>query len=116
MPIHFRQRNNWWKIMLFPYFSALVRKFITYTNGHIGLTILPTIKVLYLDMKPIVAHRVSIGAFCDKTPDVPVGMTGQVPETSRFLDALEKKYREDHQLMANALSFGEYGKAGGQNV
>lgn len=75
-----------------------------------------TIKVLYQDMKPVMAHRVSIGAFCDKTPDVPVGMTDQVPETSRLLDALEKKYREDHQLMADALSFGDYGKAGGSHV
>ena len=75
-----------------------------------------TIKVLYQDMKPIMAHRVSIGAFCDKMPSVPVGMTEQVPETSRFLDALEKKYKEDHRLMANALSFGDYGKAGGSHV
>ena len=75
-----------------------------------------TIKVLYQDIKPIVAHRVRIGAFCDKTPDIPVGMTGQVPETSRFLDALEKKYKKDHRLMANALSFGDYGKAGGSHV
>ena len=75
-----------------------------------------TIKVLYQGMKPVMAHRVSIGAFCDKTSDVPVGMTDQVPETSRLLDALEKKYREDHQLMADALSFGDYGKAGGSHV
>lgn len=75
-----------------------------------------TIKVLYQDMKPITAHRVRIGAFCDKTPDVPIAMTEQIPETSRFLDALEKKYKEDHRLMANALSFGDYGKAGDRNV
>lgn len=74
------------------------------------------IKVLYQDMEPIMAHRVKIGAFCDKKSPLPVAMTDKLPETSRFLDALEKKYREDHQLMANALSFGEYGKAGGQNV
>ena len=55
-----------------------------------------TIKVVYQDMKPIMAHRVSIGAFCDKTVDVPVGMTDKIPETSRFLDAMEKKYKEDH--------------------
>lgn len=74
------------------------------------------IKVLYQDMEPIMAHRVKIGAFCDKKSPLPVAMTDKLPETSRFLDALEKKYREDHQLMANALFFGEYGKAGGQNV
>lgn len=75
-----------------------------------------TIKVLHQDMKPVMAHRVRIGAFCEKTPGVPVGMTEQVPGTSRFLDALEKKYKEEHKLMANALSFGDYGKAGGRHV
>lgn len=74
------------------------------------------IKVLYRDMEPIYASRVRIGSFCDKTPTVPVGMTDTKPETSRLLDALEKKYREDHKLMADALSFGDYGKAGGENV
>lgn len=75
-----------------------------------------TIKVLYRDMEPVMAHRVRIDAFCDKTPPLPVGMTKKVPETSRFLDALEKKYKEEHQLMANALSFGDYGKVGGSHV
>ena len=75
-----------------------------------------TIKVLYRDMEPVLAHRVRIDAFCDKIPTLPVGMTDTVPETSRFLDALEKKYKEEHQLMANALSFGDYGKVGGSHV
>ena len=75
-----------------------------------------TIKVMYRDMEPVIAHRVRIDAFCDKIPPVPVGMTEQIPENSRFLDALEKRYKEDHQLVANALSFGEYGKAGGSHV
>ena len=75
-----------------------------------------TIKVLYRDMPPVMAHRVKIGAFSDKKPAFPVAMTDKVPETSRLLDALEKKYRADHHLMADALSFGDYGKAGGQNV
>ena len=74
------------------------------------------IKVLYQDMEPIRAHRVKIGAFCDKKSPVPVAMTDKLPETSRFLDALEKRYKEEHQLMANALSFGDYGKAGGSHV
>ena len=75
-----------------------------------------TIKVQYRDMLPIMAHRVVIGAFCDKKEPLPIAMTDKVPETSRFLDALEKKYKQDHHLMANALSFGDYGKAGGQDV
>ena len=75
-----------------------------------------TIKVMYRDMEPIMAHRVRIEAYCDKTPSVAVGMTQTVPETSRLLDALEKKYREDHRLMADALCFGDYGKAGGSHV
>lgn len=75
-----------------------------------------TVRVRYRDMEPIAAHRVKIGAFADKKPPVPVAMTDQLPETSRLLDALEKKYREDHEMMANALSFGDYGKAGGNHV
>ena len=74
------------------------------------------VKVMYRDMEPVYAARVRMGSFCDKTPDVPAGMTNQIPETSRFLDALEKKYREDHKLMADALSFGDYGKTGDRNV
>lgn len=75
-----------------------------------------TIRVTYRDAEAVTAHRVRIGSFCDKKPAVPVGMTDAVPETSRLLDALEKKYREDHRLMANALSFSEYGKAGERHV
>ncbi len=75
-----------------------------------------TVKVRYRDMEPIAAHRVKIGAFANKKPPIPVAMTDQLPETSRLLDALEKKYREDHEMMANALSFGDYGKAGGNHV
>lgn len=89
-------------------------------NAEVEITYDPmnteTIKVLYRDMEPVMAHRVRIDAFCDKTPPLPVGMTDKIPETSRFLDALEKKYKEDHQLIANALSFGDYGKAGGAHV
>ena len=74
------------------------------------------IKVMYQDMEPIKAHRVEIGAYSDKKMPVPVAMTDKVPETSRLLEALEKKYKEDHQIVANALSFGDYGKAGAGNV
>lgn len=75
-----------------------------------------TIKAMYRDMEPVMAHRVCITAFCDRTTPMPIGMTDKSPETSRFIDALEKKYKEDHHLMPNALFFGDYGKAGGSHV
>ncbi|MEY8336777.1 hypothetical protein AALB16_01930 [Lachnospiraceae bacterium 62-35] len=57
-----------------------------------------------------------IRAFASKVPPVPLGMTGTIPETSRLLDALEKKYKEDHGQMARALSFEGYGKEAGSYV
>ena len=71
-----------------------------------------TITVRYGKMDEIKAHPVRIGAYAAKAPARPIGMTDDLPETSRFLDALERKYKEDHVNAARALSFGEYGKAG----
>ena len=69
-----------------------------------------TIMVYCKGAEPVAAHRTEIGAYASKVPPVPAGMTGGIPETSRLLDALEKKYREDHRQMAKVLSFEEYGK------
>ena len=74
-----------------------------------------TVTVHYAGLEPITATRIRIGAFSDKKPSLPVGMTSE-PETSRFLNALEKRYKEEHGIMADALSFGDYGKAGGTDV
>ena len=74
-----------------------------------------SITVSFPGIDPIEAHRVRIGAFADKKPELPVGMTKK-PESSRFLDALEKRYNEEHRMMADALSFGDYGKAGADDV
>ena len=71
-----------------------------------------TITVRHGRMDEVKAHPVKIGAFADKTPVRPAGMTDMLPETSRFLDALEKKYKADHKVMAGALSFAGYGKEG----
>ncbi len=75
-----------------------------------------TVEVRCRGTQALLAHRMEIGAFSSKVPPVPMGMTGSVPETSRLLDALEKKYKEDHGQMARALSFGEYGKEAGRHV
>ena len=71
-----------------------------------------TITVRHGKMDEIKAHPIKIGAFADKNPVRPAGMTDMLPETSRFLDALQKKYNEDHRVMAGALSFAGYGKEG----
>lgn len=70
------------------------------------------IEVRYQGIAPIKAKPVRIGAFVDKKPVVPVGMTDQIPKSSRLLDALEKKYKENHRLFADAISFAGYGKEG----
>ncbi len=75
-----------------------------------------TVRVCCRGTAPLLAHRVEIGASASKVPAVPMGMTGSIPETSRLLDALEKKYKEDHGQMARALSFGDYGKEAGNHV
>ena len=69
-----------------------------------------TITVRHGKMESILAKPVTISAYASKNPERPAGMTDKLPETSRFLDALAKKYKEDHNIMANALSFGDYGR------
>ena len=71
-----------------------------------------TIEVRHGKLDVLYAHPIDIGPHAKKDPVLPVGMTDVKPETSRLLDALEKKYKESHNMMANALSFGDYGKAG----
>ena len=71
-----------------------------------------TVTVRYGKMDAIQAHPITIGAYAKKNPERPIGMTNELPETSRFLDALEKRYKEEHRITAQALSFADYGKAG----
>ena len=72
-----------------------------------------TVAVRCRGTEPLQAHRMKIGAFSSKVPPVPMGMTGSVPETSRLLDALEKKYKEDHGQMARAFPSGSTGRRRG---
>ena len=71
-----------------------------------------TVEVRHGKLEVIQAHPVQIGPHASKEPVLPAGMTERKAERSRFLDALEKKYKEDHKMKADALSFGDYGKAG----
>lgn len=75
-----------------------------------------TITVHYPGMEPFTAQPVKIGAFCDKNPSLPVSMQEIVPESSRFLNVLEKKQEQSRSRMADAISFGQFRKDGGRNV
>ena len=68
--------------------------------------------VSYRDMPPIEARPVAISPFCDRKPELPVSMQSPEPETSRFLDVLEKKHAESQVKLANAISFSRYRKEG----
>lgn len=71
-----------------------------------------TIEVRHGKLDVIHAHPIEIGAYAKKESELPVSMTEELPERSRLLDALEKKYKEEQKMKADALSFGDYGKAG----
>lgn len=72
--------------------------------------------VSYPGMEPFTARPMKIGEYCDKNPTLPVGMQGQKPVTSRFLDALERKHEGSTQHKADAISFAAYRKEEGNHV
>ena len=75
-----------------------------------------TITIHYPGMEPFTAQPLRIGAFCDKNPALPVSMLEAEPECSRFLNVLEKKQEQSMERMADAISFRQFRKDGGDNV
>lgn len=75
-----------------------------------------TVTVSYPGVEPFTAEPVKIGSFCGKAPAIPVSMQESEAESSRFLDALEKKHEQTMQRRADAISFGSYRKDGGSHV
>ena len=67
-------------------------------------------------MESFTARPLKIGAFCDKNPSLPVSMPPKETESSRLLDALEKKQAQSMQRRADAISFGSYRKDGVEHV
>ena len=70
---------------------------------------LETITVLYKDSPPATARAVAIGEWCARTVPVPQAIQ-EAPVTSRFLDVLEKNYKKSQEKLADAISYGAYGK------
>lgn len=68
------------------------------------------ITVKYSGMEPFTAKPLAIGEYCDQKPALPASMQPVEPETSRFLDALEKKHMESKKRRTDAIFFGNYRK------
>ena len=75
-----------------------------------------TITVSYPGIEPFTAKPLKIGEYCDKNETLPVGIQLATSETSRFLDALEKKHAQSKKRLTDAISFASYRKEGGNNV
>lgn len=74
------------------------------------------ITVHYQGMEPFTAKPLVIGEYCARKPSLPASMLAEEPETSRFLDALEKQHRESVKRRADAISYGACRKGAGSDV
>ncbi|MDO4804578.1 MAG: Mu transposase C-terminal domain-containing protein [Lachnospiraceae bacterium] len=74
------------------------------------------ITVHYQGMEPFTAKPLVIGGYCAQAPSLPASMLAGEPETSRFLDALEKQHRESVKRRADAISYGSSRKGVASDV
>lgn len=75
-----------------------------------------TITVQYQGMEPFEAHPLKMDEYCRPKPKLPDTMLPVEPETSRFLDVLEKKHKERMKQNADAISFASLRKGVSDNV
>lgn len=75
-----------------------------------------TITVQYRDMEPFEAHPLEMSDYCKPKPKLPDTMLPVAPETSRFLDVLEKKHQQRMQQNADAISFASLRKEATEGV
>ena len=75
-----------------------------------------TITVHAKGMEPFEAHPLKMGEYCKPRPKLPDTMLPVEPETSRFLDVLEKKHRQRMQQNADAISFASLRKEAAEDV
>ena len=68
------------------------------------------ITVSYPGITPFKSKPLVIGEYCDSKTPLPASMSAVEPETSRFLDALEKRHKDSVKRRADAISFGSYRK------
>ncbi len=75
-----------------------------------------TITILHKGMEPFEAHPLEMSEYCKPRPKLPDTMLPVQPETSRFLDVLEKKHRQRMQQSAGAISFASLRKEATEDV
>lgn len=75
-----------------------------------------TITISHTGMEPFTAKPVKIGAFCGKSPILPAALQMKETESSRFLEALERKHAQTMERRADAISFGSCRKEGSSHV
>lgn len=64
-----------------------------------------TLTVRHPGIAPFTASPLQITSYCSQEPAIPAEMLPAQPETSRLLDALEKKHQESKERMADAISY-----------
>lgn len=64
-----------------------------------------TLTVRHPGIAPFTATPLQITSYCSQEPAMPAEMLPAQPETSRLLDALEKKHQESKERMADAISY-----------
>jgi transposase InsO family protein len=75
-----------------------------------------TITVRHKGMEPFEAHPLEMSEYCKPRPKLPDTMLPVKPETSRFLDVLEKKHQLRMQQNADAISFASLRKEVAEDV
>lgn len=75
-----------------------------------------TVTVHYPGVEDFACKPLSIEAYCNKNQPEVRSLKTVEPETSRFLDALEKQHEENQKRRADAISFGGYRKGAGSDV
>ena len=74
------------------------------------------ITVSYPGMTSFTAHPLAIEEYCAQADALPASMLVANAETSRLLDALEKRHKESVERRTDAISFGGYRKEVTSNV
>ena len=75
-----------------------------------------TLTIRYPGIVPFTATPLQISSYCNQEQVIPASMLPVQPETSRLLDALEKKHQESKERLADAISYASLRKEKASHV